>query len=441
MQKVKKGKTVNRGTWEQKSRNKTDGKRNESCIVTDVSVSDSLMITVTPVNDAPWFTSTPLTQIMENNVYQYTVTAEDIENDPLTFEAQQLPDWASFIPDLGMLVGLPTNADVGDHQVVLTLTDGSIPSPILQSFTITVQNVNDPPVITFPSEFVLYEDSLAVYDFSVYVSDPDNTLDDLTLSWDGNANIGIQQNNWAVTFSSPVPEWSGEEVVTFYVDDGVTRTRRVMQNSAECVHGRFYPVVRDIVSEAIDVRCLAVNDPPVLLSWIPEELEFTMMQDSTVSFEVHATDVDSELEYVWIADNVVLTEETDSVLVYPFVDVGITHIKAKVCDEDAFVTKEWLVHVDESVSSPANVVPVISYLHQNYPNPFNPVTAIAFDIKKGACGQLAIYNIKGQLVTTAQFAEGHHVYRWDGSDAGSGLYFYRLRAGEYECIRKMVLLK
>jgi hypothetical protein len=280
-----------------------------------------------------------------------------------------------------------------------------------------------------------------VYDFSVYVNDPDNTLDELTLSWDGNANIGIQQNNWAVTFSSLVPEWSGDEVVTFYVDDGVTRTQRLMQNTAECMQSCFCPVVRDIVSEAIDVRCLAVNDPPVLLSWLPEELEFTVMQDSTVSFEVHATDVDSELEYGWIVDNELLANEIDSVLVYTFVDAGVAHIKAKISDEDAFITKEWLVHVDESVSAPAIVVPVYSYLHQNYPNPFNPVTAIAFDIKQGESGELAIYNIKGQLITAAQFSEGHHVYRWDGSEAGSGLYFYRLHTGGYECIRKMVLLK
>jgi hypothetical protein len=88
-------------------------------------------------------------------------------------------------------------------------------------------------------------------------------------------------------------------------------------------------------------------------------------------------------------------------------------------------------------------------LHQNVPNPFNPVTAIRFDLPRPAHVTLTIYSVKGELVATladGPMTEGQKELSWMGRDDGgrsvaSGVYFYRLTAGDFVQTRKMVLLR
>jgi hypothetical protein len=83
-------------------------------------------------------------------------------------------------------------------------------------------------------------------------------------------------------------------------------------------------------------------------------------------------------------------------------------------------------------------------LAQNYPNPFNPVTEISFSLPLTSDVKLEVYNLLGQVVSTiyqGRLEAGHHTYSWDGSDAVSGVYLYKLTAGDFVETRKMVLLK
>lgn len=88
-------------------------------------------------------------------------------------------------------------------------------------------------------------------------------------------------------------------------------------------------------------------------------------------------------------------------------------------------------------------------LMQNYPNPFNPETRISYTLPHDALVKLAIYNIKGQKVKTLvhEFeTAGHRSIRWEGTDeagekVASGIYFYRLKAGDFSQTCKMVLIK
>jgi len=94
-------------------------------------------------------------------------------------------------------------------------------------------------------------------------------------------------------------------------------------------------------------------------------------------------------------------------------------------------------------------VPGASFLAQNWPNPFNPVTTIAFSIKESGHVSLRIYDAAGRLVTTLvdeSRPAGSYSTEWngcrpDGTQAASGVYFYRLTAGEFIQTRKMVLLR
>ncbi|RME28033.1 MAG: T9SS C-terminal target domain-containing protein, partial [Candidatus Zixiibacteriota bacterium] len=90
-----------------------------------------------------------------------------------------------------------------------------------------------------------------------------------------------------------------------------------------------------------------------------------------------------------------------------------------------------------------SVVPVTFSLQQNYPNPFNPTTTISFTLPEAAEWTLSIYNSAGQLVEhlTGTSEAGTHSIDWDADRYASGVYFYRLTAGELSATRKMVLLK
>ncbi len=93
--------------------------------------------------------------------------------------------------------------------------------------------------------------------------------------------------------------------------------------------------------------------------------------------------------------------------------------------------------------------PVQSQLSPNYPNPFNPSTTIQYELKQASKVTLKIYNLLGQEVRTlvnAQKLSGSHSVIWDGKNnhgqrVTSGVYFYRLQAGDFVKTRKMVLVK
>jgi hypothetical protein len=100
-----------------------------------------------------------------------------------------------------------------------------------------------------------------------------------------------------------------------------------------------------------------------------------------------------------------------------------------------------------------NSIPRDWMLYQNYPNPFNPTTTIEFDVPEVA-GQIPraavqIFNILGQHIMTLERGihdAGRYSVVWDGKNANgvrvaSGVYFYRLLAGEYASTKKMVMLK
>ena len=88
-------------------------------------------------------------------------------------------------------------------------------------------------------------------------------------------------------------------------------------------------------------------------------------------------------------------------------------------------------------------------LEQNYPNPFNPVTAINYQLPSVSDVKLKIYNTLGQLVKTLvsqKQSAGNYAVQWDGTNdlgerVASGIYIYRLQAGDFIQSRKMILMK
>ncbi|NTW50718.1 MAG: T9SS type A sorting domain-containing protein [Chlorobiales bacterium] len=83
-------------------------------------------------------------------------------------------------------------------------------------------------------------------------------------------------------------------------------------------------------------------------------------------------------------------------------------------------------------------------LGQNYPNPFNPVTTIQYTIPSTAEVKLKVFDLLGREIRTLvneRKPSGSYEVRFDGASLASGMYFYRLMAGNYVKTKKMVLVK
>ena len=97
-----------------------------------------------------------------------------------------------------------------------------------------------------------------------------------------------------------------------------------------------------------------------------------------------------------------------------------------------------------SIESQKNLTPDVFVLHQNYPNPFNPSTTIEFKLPKTSQVTLKIFNVLGEEVTTllsASLLSGSYKYEWNASEYASGVYLYKLQAGDFIEIKKMILMK
>jgi hypothetical protein len=102
-----------------------------------------------------------------------------------------------------------------------------------------------------------------------------------------------------------------------------------------------------------------------------------------------------------------------------------------------------------SVQNKEIVLPTAFEVKQNYPNPFNPSTQISYALPKAQYVEIVVYNLSGQVVKfllSEHQNAGNYTVTWDGtSNSGnrlsSGIYYYRISAGEHQEIRKMTLIK
>ncbi|MDP6670129.1 MAG: FlgD immunoglobulin-like domain containing protein [Candidatus Krumholzibacteria bacterium] len=131
---------------------------------------------------------------------------------------------------------------------------------------------------------------------------------------------------------------------------------------------------------------------------------------------------------------------------------GWHYLRAELLTEDgeaghrAYTNPIWMFF--DSATDVANSLPGFR-LEQNWPNPFNPSTEIVFHLSKESIASLEILDASGLLVRSLVqelLPQGEYRYRWDGRDfrgraVSSGIYFSRLRLGDRELSRKMLLLK
>jgi len=155
--------------------------------------------------------------------------------------------------------------------------------------------------------------------------------------------------------------------------------------------------------------------------WNYAQLDFSnwpvygnLLGHSNVTFAVHfSSDAAGNAEGVYI-DNVVIRKQTST-----------------------------------AVGDNLNNVPHTFALNQNYPNPFNPETVIGYALPKDSEVKITVYNIFGQKVRTLvnqKIKAGNHTVTWNGTDdyglkVASGVYFYKISAGDFRAMKKMILVQ
>jgi gliding motility-associated-like protein len=224
-------------------------------------VDQQFTIEVSNTNDAPVITSTAITAVDEDTAYSYTITATDVDaSDHSVFSATSIPSWLTFNVTTGILSGTPTNSDLGNHNVTLRVNDGT--TDVDQTFTITVNNTNDAPVIS--SIPVTSVDEDADYTYTLVATDVD--VQDVIIysaptlpSWmTFNTSTGILSG-------TPSNNDVGIHTVTLRVNDGSTD-----------------------IEQTFTINISNTNDGPVVTSTALTSAE----EDALYLYTFTATDVD-----------------------------------------------------------------------------------------------------------------------------------------------------
>lgn len=144
-----------------------------------------------------------------------------------------------------------------------------------------------------------------------------------------------------------------------------------------------------------------------------------------------------------------MTYSLNDYLEEPFVQLRFRFYSDTYIMQDGMYIDDFEINVEDIVSAGDPIVKFESI--SNYPNPFNPSTIISFNLNTETTenAELTIYNTKGQRVKTLvndQFSAGQHSIVWNGTDdngavVSSGVYFYKIKAGDFEQTKKMILMK
>jgi serine/threonine protein kinase len=232
----------------------------------------AFIISVTDENDVPTFSSLPIITGRQDVPYNYNIIVSDPDaNDTTRITGPTLPSWLTLTDNgnnTALLDGLPTNAEVGDHDVTLLATD-SAGETDTQTFVLTVVNINDPPMFSSTAPTSATQDQL--YNYSIITTFDPDANDVLTISsaplplpsW---LTLTDNRDGTAVLNGTPGNADVGSHSITLQVADSSGAT--------------------DTQTFTLDVA--NVNDQPVFSS-IPVG---SVLEDSPYNYNITTTDPD-----------------------------------------------------------------------------------------------------------------------------------------------------
>ncbi len=200
----------------------------------------------------------------------------------------------------------------------------------------------------------------------------------------------------------------------------------------------------------------SMNTPPVI-SNIPQTIRFNADSSYTLNVWDHVYDYETPdtgliFEFNTSSDSLYTQYDELNGNLRIYADIahsGIDTLWIQVTDDSAASSKEnILVTVDPSTeieSEPDDLVlPLHFNVSQNYPNPFNPATQIKLALPGPEQVMVEIFNIRGQKIVTLineEMPAGYHVLEYEPVNISSGILFYRIQAGKYHSVKKMIYLR
>ena len=246
-------------------------------------VSYSSKLVTIKHNNAPDITSTPVSLVKEDTLYEYTVTATDLENDPLTYSLAEAPEQMTLDSTTGLINYTPTQDDVGSHVIIITVTDDKLTTN--QSFVLTVREVNDAPTATDDTYSIPEDNTLTIELPGVLSNDTDPEEDELVVNLATDVTNGVLTLNTNGSFTyTPNENFNGEDSFTYKVNDGEYDS--------------------NLATATITIT--PVNDQPVLI--VPGQQE--LKEGETVEFSISATDIDQDTLTLTIASHNLPVEPT-----------------------------------------------------------------------------------------------------------------------------------
>jgi hypothetical protein len=398
----------------------TPGNNNVGTFAVTLRVSDgtvqkeqSFNVVVSNVNDSPVITSEPTTSVNEDEAYSYTLTVTDADvNDVINMSVVTKPSWLNFSYTAGQktatLSGTPLNGDEGG-TVTIDITDGT--ATIQESYTLTVNAINDAPFITGQAEITVEEETVVTLDMNdVTVTDVDNPASDLSLEV-----LAGQHYTFVNDVVTPEANFNGDLVVNVKVHD------------------------LDVASANFELHITytPVNDPPVITS-VPED---SVYMGNLYAYVLTASDVDNaNLTFsvvekpAWLA----FSPSTGVLTGTPTqANVGQSLVLLRVSDGNLSVDQNFIVKVG------GPLVGVSSFDAEGikvYPVPAREFLNIRFDnLKQETYAE--IISTSGSIVKKQIIAKDQVNTSIDLGGIESGTYLLRLRNNEMNAVGRILINK
>lgn len=300
-------------------------------------------------------------------------------------------------------------------------------------FTFTTKRkVNQSPEIIRPLGSIIVEEDFSSFTVAVLdtiFTDPEGASLSYTL-------IDYDSTLFTATLNSDTLRLSS--IANLYGDGQV-----VVQAS----DGESEPVM-----DTLYVGVWTVNDLPVFTN-VPDTIKFRNDEEFVFRLDSLVTDVEDSINDLIVE---LVTNEDEVTASYNVDDFTIT-LSARgysgkspltiiVTDSDGGEANTSII-IDVEMSTSTELqgsIPETFELYQNYPNPFNPTTQINFDLPEGAKVRIEVYSMLGQRVSILadkQYSAGRHHIRYDAASLSSGIYIYRIQAGNFVKTKRMTLIK
>ncbi len=429
-----------------------------------------VVIDIRAVNHPPVLDPIGPRTVTEGDTISFTVTASDPDGDSLTLSVGPLPSNATFTDNgdgTGDFLFTPDYTKSGTYEILFIASDGAVATSgralattsklitiggdmmgigdfkqdeaLADSELVTIDVLeagNQQPVLdSVGSQTVAEGDSLSIL---VSASDPDNEFPSLSAEdLPPNCTFEDYGDGTGMFVFKPDFMQAGIDTVLFIcADDSV-------------------PSLAD--TEVVVVTVTDVNQPPSFVPISPQ----TVLIGDTLNFIVVATDSTDPhgpnltLMVLDTLNHSTVVDSGGGMGGYEFAPDSNqvrTDTVRFVCTDGGSTpladTLEVVIQVNLETGSDmdelSGKIPKVFALHQNYPNPFNALTVVRYDLPADCWVKIEVYDILGRRVATLVDGlekVGFKRMSWEAGSLASGVYFYRIEAGKFDAVRKMVLLK